>query len=95
VGAPLHHAPAVEDDRAENLPEARARLAGTLAAHRDDPDRRGLAAVGAAVTGRGADDPDAIAALEDDFYAYTVKRSLDGVAAVLDRPDRGWPPGPS
>lgn len=83
----------VEDDRAENLPEARVRLAGALAAHRDDPERRGLAAVGAAVTSRGTDDPEAIAALEDDFYAYTVARSLDGVATILTRPDRGGLPG--
>ncbi|BBB00120.1 putative regulatory protein [Actinacidiphila reveromycinica] len=74
---------AVEDDRAEHLPDARARLAVTLAAHRDDPEHSGLAEVGRAVMGRGADDPGAIRAVEEEFYAYTVARSLDGVGMLL------------
>ncbi len=78
---------AVEDDRVENLPDARARLADVLTAHRGDPDRPGLAAVGEAVADRGAADPEAIEALENDFYAYTVARCLDGVAVLLDSAD--------
>ncbi|MEU1037781.1 TetR/AcrR family transcriptional regulator [Streptomyces sp. NPDC005551] len=74
---------AVEDDRAEHLPDARARLAGILSAHRGDAEHPGLAVVGEAVVERGADDPEAIKALETEFYAYTVERALDGIAVML------------
>ncbi|MGW0120780.1 TetR/AcrR family transcriptional regulator [Streptomyces sp. NPDC003327] len=74
---------AVEDDRAEHLPDARARLAGILSSHRGDAEHPGLAVVGEAVVGKGADDPEAIRALEAEFYAYTVERALDGIAVML------------
>lgn len=72
---------AVEDDR-ENFPTARADMGRAMAAFAKDESRPGLAAAGTQALTRSTAPAD-IAAQEDEFFHFTVERSLDGAEAML------------
>ncbi|TQK44221.1 TetR family transcriptional regulator [Streptomyces sp. SLBN-118] len=72
---------AVEDDRDNYFPAARAEMGRAMAAFAEDETRPGLAAAGAQAV--ASDDPADLAAQDLAFFKLTVERSLDGAEALL------------
>jgi AcrR family transcriptional regulator len=72
---------AVEDERREHHPDARTALGTLLVSHRNDAERPGLAFLAADIAARGVDAADT-EKVDAQFYEYTVRRALDGVAAT-------------
>ncbi|WP_371624233.1 TetR family transcriptional regulator [Streptomyces sp. NBC_01116] len=70
---------AVEDDRGNFFPSARADMGRTMAAFAQDKERPGLAAAGAQALSRSQD----VAEQDLAFFRLTVERSLDGAEALL------------
>lgn len=70
---------AVEDDRGNFFPSARADMGRTMAAFAQDKERPGLAAAGAQALARSQD----VAEQDLAFFRLTVERSLDGAEALL------------
>lgn len=71
-----------EDEQHPNA-ELKARNAELLAQYRNDPDRPGLAALGAELSDL-LSDPHRRASYFADFYQYAVERCLDGAACRLN-----------
>ncbi|MGR8007755.1 TetR/AcrR family transcriptional regulator [Streptomyces hypolithicus] len=70
---------AVEDDRSNFFPDARAQMGRAMAAFAADTTRPGLAAAGAQAVARSAEP----GAQDLAFFRLTVERSLDGAQALL------------